>query len=259
MPGRWDLYDESGVLIETGEVMAGGRPMAQIPFVPFYGRRLDFMIGSPPLLDLAWMNVKHWQTQSDQDDSARFARKRLLVFSGLTDDGSMTIASSQAVKLPSGADAKVVQGSAESVSVGRSELEALEAQMIQSGAELLTANPGNRTATEVANDAEANKSDLQRIVENCEDALDQCLQFTAQRIGLPDGGHASLFKDFAGAAMDVTAQIPITMQQGGMLTKLTTIKEQIRRGVLSPDIDPVAELEAVRLEGPALGVMGAGQ
>ena len=46
------------------------------------------------------------------------------------------------------------------VAVGRSELQALEEQMIQTGAELLVSKPGQRTATESANDAEANKSEL---------------------------------------------------------------------------------------------------
>jgi hypothetical protein len=150
----------------------------------------------------------------------------------------------------------VVQGSAESVTVGRSELDALEAQMIQTGAELLTAKPGARTATEAANDAEANKSDLQRIVESFEDSVDQCLQLTAQWLGDPDGGHATLFKDFAaGSLSDATAQLLLSLQQAGVISKATLIKEQQRRAVLSPDIEPESELQAVEDEGPALGTM----
>jgi len=254
-PGAWELHEEAGsgfALVDRG-VMT----IPVIPFVPVYGRRLGFMRGVSPLLDLAYQNVKHWQHQSDQDDSARFARKRLLVFVGVdkSDLATVTASSDSALALPAG-DAKIVQGSAESVSVGRSELDALEAQMIQTGAELLTAKPGARTAFEAANDSEANKSDLQNIVESLEDSLDQALQRTADWYGLPDGGSVTLFKDFAaGGLSDASAQLLLAMQQGGVISTDTLIREQQRRGILSPDIDPAHEREVVAAEGPPLGAM----
>lgn len=257
-PGLWRLYEEKSggyTLIEEGTTT-----LKVIPFVPIYGRRLGFMIGYPPLLDLANLNVKHWQHQSTQDNSAEFARRRLLVFIGLDDVNDLTASSGQAIKLPVGGDAKIIQGSAESVTVGRAELDALEDQMIQTGAELLTKQPGDRTATEAANDAEANKSELQRIVETFEDSLDLALQYTAMWLGLPDGGNVSLYKDFLSMSMsEASAQMVLAMQQSGLITKRTAILEQQRRGVLSPDLVPEEELEAVELEGPALGTLEGGR
>lgn len=255
-PGAWAVWEEGPggyTLLESGTTTLQG-----IPFVPIYGVRRGFMHGHPPLLDLAHQNVKHWQQQSDQDDSTRFARKRLLVLIGINEqDDTITAGSNYAMKLPINGDAKVVQGSAESVTVGRSELEALEGQMIQTGAELLVSRPGDRTATEAANDAEANKSDLQRIVETFEDSLDQALQFTAMWLKLPDGGHASLFKDFAaGSLSEATAQLLLSLQQGGVITKATLIREQQRRGIIAADVDPEEELERVKEEGPTFGSLG---
>jgi hypothetical protein len=259
-PGAFQLWEEgaSGGYTLTDEgTMA---PLQAIPFVPYYGIRKAFMHGHPPLLDLAHQNVKHWQQQSDQDDSARFARKRLLVFSGVQDGelSSPTAGAAFALRFDNkDAKAQVVQGSAESVTVGRTELEALEAQMIQTGAELLVSRPGERTATEASNDAEANKSELQRIVESFEDALDQALQFTADWLRLPDGGSVSLFKDFAAASLsEATAQLLLNMQQGGVISKATLIREQQRRGILSPDIDPEEELGSAEADGPTLGTIG---
>lgn len=257
-PGRWELYEvnDKGVyqLIEGGVTT-----LSVIPFVPIYGKRVAFMQGRPPLLDLAHQNVKHWQQQSDQDDSARFARKRLLVFTGLDEESTLTASSAHAMKLPGGADAKVVQGSAESVTVGRAELESLEAQMIQTGAELLVKQPGQRTATESRNDAEANKSELQRIVEDFEDSLDMALQYTAMWLGMPDGGSVSLFKDFAVDGLaEASAQLVLSMNQGGLITKTTAVRELQRRGELSPDIDPEAEVALAESEGPPLGTAGGG-
>ncbi len=192
-----------------------------------------------------------------EDDSARFARKRLLVFSGLDETQNLTASSAQAIKLPVGGDAKVIQGSAESVSVGRSELDALELQMIQTGAELLSRQPGQRTATEASNDAEANKSELQRIVETFEDSLDLALQYTADWLNAGEGGKVSLFKDFAPASLsEASAQLMLSLQQGGIISKETVIRELQRRGILSPDIEPATEIALAAEDAPALGTIG---
>lgn len=255
-PGLWRVYEQNSSGWAELPEQGGTTTINVIPFVPIYGRRLAFMVGFPPLLDLANLNVKHWQHQSTQDNSAEFARRRLLVFIGLDETNDLTASSSEAIKLPLQGDAKIIQGSAESVTVGRAELDALEGQMIQTGAELLTKQPGDRSATEAANDAEANKSELQRIVETFEDSLDQALQLTAMWLGLPDGGSVSLFKDFAANSLsEATAQLLLSLQQGGIITKETLIREQQRRGILSPDIDPETELDAVAEEGPKLGAI----
>ena len=162
-----------------------------------------------------------------------------------------------AVRLPKDADAKIVEGSAESINVGRSELDALEQQMIQTGAELLVAKPGQRTATEASNDAEANKSSLQSLVEDFEDAMDQCLQFTADWLKAGEGGSVSLFKDFGAATLsDASAQLVFNMVGAGWLSKITGIKEMQRRGTLDAAVDPEQEIAAAEAEGPALGTIG---
>ena len=257
-PQAWELWEKA----KEGEyalIDEGANSLGRVPFVPFYGVRTGFMEGASPLQDLAHLSVKHWQHQSDQDDSARFARKRLLVFSGMESDEDVTAAANYALCLPTGGAAQVVQGSAESVTVGRTELEALEAQMIQTGAELLVQKPGQRSATESNNDAEANKSDLQRIVESFEDGLDSALQILADWLKLPQGGRVSLFKDYgAGSLSEASAQLVLAMHQTGLITAATALREQQRRGVLSAEMNPEDELEAVKEAGPALGLMQDG-
>lgn len=254
-PGTWEIHrnGKDGWALHD----SGTTTLDRIPFVFLVANPIGPMEGRPPLKDLAYLNVKHWQQQSDQDESARFCRKRLLVFTGLTSQDEITVASDMAVRLPKDADAKIVEGSAESIEVGRSELEALEQQMIQTGAELLVAKPGQRTATEASNDAEANKSSLQSLVEDFEDALDQCLQFSADWLKAGEGGSVSLFKDFGAATLsDASAQLVFNMVGAGWLSKVTGIKEMQRRGTLDPAVDPEQEIAAAEAEGPALGTIG---
>jgi hypothetical protein len=129
--------------------------------------------------------------------------------------------------------------------------------MIQTGAELLVAKPGQRTATEASNDAEANKSDLMRITEGFEDAINMALQFMGNWVGMPHGGSVSLFKDYGSLTLsDASAQLILSMQQGGLITRETAIREQQRRGLLDAELDPELELAAVEAEGPQLGGLG---
>ncbi len=258
-PGKWSVYMPGAKAEDDWTLEEGGvTTLAGIPFVPFYGKKLGFMYGVSPLLDLAHLNVKHWQSQSDQDTILHVARVPILAMIGASDDSSLTVGASSAVKLPQGADMKFVEHSGAAIDAGEKSLEKLEAQMVQTGAELLVMKPGEqKSATQANNDAEANKSDLQRITESFEDSLDQVLQLMADWVKEPQGGHASLFKDFgAGSLSDASAQLVLSMQQGGLITKQTAIREQQRRGMLAADIDPEEELDAVAEEGPPLGTLG---
>jgi hypothetical protein len=265
-PGAWAVY-MPGAKAEDDWVLEeeGSTTLKAIPFAPVYGRKRGFMDGVSPLLDLAYLNVKHWQSQSDQDTILHVARVPILALIGGDDPGvdgtggtQLTVGASAAVRLPKDGDLKFVEHTGAAIEAGAKSLEALEDQMIQTGAELLVQKPGQRSATEAANDAEANKSELQRITEGFEDSLDQALQFMAAWVKEPQGGHASLFKDFGAATLtEAGAQLVISMQQAGYITKATAIKELQRRGMLAADIDALMELDAVQEEGPALGTVGA--
>lgn len=259
-PGRYELWQEPEdktkgddyVLVEEGVTT-----LNVVPFVPFYGSREEFMEGAPPLIDLAWLNVKHWQSQSDQDNITHVARVPILAATGIDDDKwSLVVGSGTAVKLPTGSTLTYVEHTGAAISAGRDSLKDLEAQMIQTGAELLVKQPGDRSATEAANDADGNKSHLQRIAEQFEDALDAALQLMAQWLKLPEGGHVTLFKDFGAASLgQASGQLVLAMQQGGLISKPTAIREMQRRGELDAGIEPDEELAMVDTEGPALGDM----
>jgi hypothetical protein len=254
-PGMYQVYQK--VKDEFTLVEQGTTTLQVIPFVMFYGRKQAFMCGISPLLDLAYLNVKHWQHQSDQDDSARFARKRLLAFIGMEEGDTVVAGSHYAINIPMGGDVKVIQGSSESVATGRAELQSLEEHMVMTGAELLQPRAQTlKTATQSMSEDEANKCELQRITEQFEDGLDQIIALQCKWLNIPEAGNVSMFKGFAANTLsEASAQLVLTMQQGGLITKQTAVKEQQRRGILSADIDVDTELDSVEAEGPALGMM----
>jgi hypothetical protein len=161
-----------------------------------------------------------------------------------------------------GGDIKIVQGSAEAVTIGRTELQALEQHMIMTGAEILQPRADAlKTATQSVSEDEANKCELQRITEQFEDGLDMVVDLQCQQLGIKPAGNVTLFKDFAANMLsDASAQLIISMADGGFITKQTALIEMQRRGILSADIDPETELEEVDAQPPSLGTLdGNGQ
>lgn len=258
-PGAWQLWerqasgDKAWFLADSGTTS-----LAVIPFVPIYGRRMGFMDGRPPLLDLAYLNVKHWQSQSDQDTILHAARVPILSVRGVQDGFQLTIGGSTAVNLGDTphAELKWVEHSGAAIAAGKESLADLEGQMIQTGAELLVKTAGDRSATESAGDQEANKCDLQRLTEQMEDALDQALVFMAQygSVAPEAAGSVSLFKDFGAATLsDASAQLVADLNSRGIISRKTTLKELQRRGVIDATVDVEEEIAAAEEEGPTLG------
>lgn len=257
-PGKWATYRKA----EKGEWALheqGVTTLPVVPFVPVYGRREEFMVGSPPLMNLAHLNVQHWQDSSDQQRSVRFARVRIAAIVGGDPDATLTIGADYFLRLPAGASIEIAQGSAESVKIGREELTALEEQMRQTGAELLVIRPGLVTATQVHSENSVGMSALQRMGADCEDSIDAALQLMAQWVGEPEGGHVALFSDYGVATLsEASAQLLLTAKTSGVLSNETVIAEFKRRGILSADVDADDERERVAAEGPDVdGVTGA--
>lgn len=257
-PGAWEVWEKAERTTATGVdewsvIEAGTTGLGYIPFVPFYGARTGYMTARPPLLDLAYLNVKHWQSQSDQDTILHVARVPILAISGADDKTSLTIGGSSAVMLPVGGEMKWVEHTGAAIKAGQESLDALEEQMIQAGAELLVKKPGDRSATESANDAEGNKSDLQRITEGFEDSLDQALQMMADYANLGSGGHASLFKDFGATSLSqASGQLVLAMKDAGLISGETALAEMKRRGELAADVKFEDEQDKIGEEMPDL-------
>src|SRR5690606_30096105 len=120
--GSWTLYDEGTTTIDF------------IPLVTVYTNRTGFMMAKPPLLDIADLNIKHWQSQSDQDSILHVARVPLLAVSGVDGVSEVRVVAKAFMRLPTGAVAQWVEHSGAAISAGREPLHDLEEQMRVLGA-----------------------------------------------------------------------------------------------------------------------------
>jgi len=241
-PGGWATYRRSEsagaskddwLLHEEGTTTLKG-----IPFVPVYGKRKAFMIGVPPLEDLAQMNVEHWQSKSDQQTILHVARVPILFAKLLGTETEITVGANAAIKAEDrDADLKFVEHKGDAIEAGRKSLLDLEDQMRQAGAELLVIKPGNVTESQTLADNEQGTCALQRIAGGLEDAIDAALQFTADWVGEAEGGHVTVFKDFGALTLaEASADLLQKMNVAGTLSDETLFEEMQRRGMIRPDL-----------------------
>src|SRR3546814_6971269 len=72
-PGRWSLWRRADAVRDRpwrrhagGETSFGPPGFGTLPLVTVYAERTGYLTARPPLLDLAWLNLAHWQSSSDQ-------------------------------------------------------------------------------------------------------------------------------------------------------------------------------------------------
>jgi hypothetical protein len=79
----------------------------EIPLLPVYINRTDFMRASPPLAKLAELNIAHWQSSSDQRNILHVARVPILFGAGVRRRRQNAIGASEMVKFNSNPAAKL--------------------------------------------------------------------------------------------------------------------------------------------------------
>ena len=241
---EWQIHDK------------GVRSLVEIPFVPVYGERLGFMRARPPMIEMAHLNVEHYQSSSDQQTILHVARVPILTAVGAGEGFELQIGAKTATNLKAGASLAYVEHSGAAIGAGKDSIDALEERMRQAGAELLVITPGNITATQVGTENAVGMCALQRIVQSAEDAIDMALQYMAKMIGEPEGGNITIFNDFAAASLaEASAQILLTANGSGKVSDETLHGELQRRGILAPGKTWVEEKALIDEQGPAPGTM----
>lgn len=171
-----------------------------IPLVTFYAHREGFMMGKPPLLDLAHLNIAHWQSSADQRHILTVARFPILACSGATaDDGDPVIVGPNKVLYNNDPAGRFyyVEHTGAAIDSGRQDLLDLKEEMAGYGTQFLKKQPGTATATGRALDSAESISSLAAMVTVAEDAIAQALDITAEWMRLTqEGGSVELVKTF---------------------------------------------------------------
>jgi hypothetical protein len=243
-PGRYDLYTLGHDVVEFSAT--GGYSLTEIPLVPIYSNRRGLLISQPPLLDIANLNITHYQRQADLIHALHIAAMPTLVLEGWDDTtGSATMGVNYAIAMQPGNKAYYVQADATSFDAQMAELESLASQMSTLGVTKLF---GQKFVAESAEakriDQAQSNSVLSIISQELESALNQAFAFAAEYVGM-EPPEITIDRDFdyyrlIGQDVAVLSQL----NEAGKISDAMLL-EILRRGEVLPDnINIEDELEA---------------
>lgn len=262
--GRVRIYEEreqpdktkAWVLVEEYTTTSG-----VVPVLALYTHQTGFMTGEPMLLDLAYLNIAHWQSDSDQRNLLHTARVPILFASGLgdTDDAEQSfelrLGSGSLVRGPQGSTLEYVEHTGKALESGAKDLEVLEQRMAVIGMDAMTRQPGNVTATARALDQTEQSSPLQVVAQQLEQCIEGILDLFGQwlELGMDSGGSVTVHKDFGISQRDAEdVKNLITMRAAGDISRQTFWEELKRRGLLRDEFEGATEMELIELESAGL-------
>jgi hypothetical protein len=240
----WTLEADSTVDLEV------------IPLIPVYGEHVDFMQGKPPMLEIANLNVTHWQSDSDQRHILHVARVPILFGSGLGDDERgdfhIEIGPNTMTRGPQGSDMKFVEHSGAGIEAGSNDLEVLERRISKLGLNMvLKRQAGDTTATSRALDQSEADSPLSMFARHIEKKLEAMFNLFGLFLNLgPDGGgDITVYKDFSITMRDGDDIKALgDMRARGDISRKTYWEELKRRNLLGDDFDDESEVDLLELE-----------
>lgn len=227
--------------------------LGYIPLVVSYAltSKTGDLAAQCPLEDLAHLNLRHYQSQSDQDTSLHYARVPFLHFAGFdkAEVEKIIAANNAFVSKNPAAAIKWVEPTGGALNAGSKDLEALENRMDVMGADLLVQKPGNPTATAKAIDTAEKMSDLQSMVVSLGQALEQGYRIASDWMGIMDPAiEVKLNTDF-GLSLNDVGELNFLLQSrlAGEISQDLFYAEIQRRGLFD-QFDPEEEKNRLALE-----------
>lgn len=234
------------------QLTAQNRPLDFVPVVPFITKRNELTNAiEPPLMELAYLNVKHWQSQSDQDNITNIARVPLLAIYSNDEVKQLAIGGS-AVHLPTGSSMQFVEHSGQAIASGVESLKDLEEQMKTAGAKLLTKTALAMTDSQARDEAGKEISQLRLLANRFEDAIDLALEYTGHWLGIAKEqvGNVQISGNIEND-LDPSASMAsvIQLRNAGVISNQSTFDEAKRRGLLADGLEWEAEQSRLQSEG----------
>lgn len=212
-------------------------PLGYVPIFTAYAAKTGFMTAEPPLEDMAWLNMRHWQSSSDQNNILHIARVPFIFAKGFQEGelsnteigvNRMIVASNE------NADMKHVEHTGQAIGAGRQDLRDIEQQMAALGADLvLNKSVARQTATAREIDRSESLSVIQIALRNLETLLENLYRTAGELIGVD----ASLVSVTIGADLNMV-QDPnptdalLKLRELG-LSEEVILAEAQRRGLLA--------------------------
>ena len=251
-PGQFEIHRKDS---ETGDYKLfdeGSTSLSEIPFSVAYSNRVNLMESRPPMEDIAELNLKAYQVQSDLDNQLHISAVPMLAFYGFPQSSEEVSAGpGEAIAFPAEGRAEYIESKGTSYKAQFDRLHQLEAQINELG---LAAVLGQKLSAETAEakkiDRSQGDSTMQVVAQQVQDLIDNSLQFHAQYLNNNQAGSSFVNRDFLASRLD-PQEIGSLLQlfTSGTITQETLLKQLHEGEVLGDEFDVEEELEATQMGG----------
>ena len=245
-PGGFEIHrkNEKGTYQMFDE---GTTSLSEIPFSVAYSNRLNLMESRPPMEDIAELNLKTYQIQSDLDNQLHISAVPMLGFFGFPQSSEEVSAGpGEAIAFPSDGRAEYIEPSGKSFDAQFKRLEQVASQINELG---LAAVLGQKLSAETAEakkiDRSQGDSTMQVVAQQMQDMIDNSLLYHAKYLGTNESGSCFVNRDFLASRLDPQdISSLLSLYTAGTITQETILKQLVEGEVLGDEFDVEEELQA---------------
>lgn len=247
-PGKFRLYRKQPSkggdwsLVEEGQTS-----VPDIPFAVAYANRTGLLESTPPLEEVAWLNLKAYRCDSDQSNLLHIsATPRQFLYGVPAELDEIDAGPESAIALPQDARVEFVEPAGISFEARFKQLDRIEAQINQLGlAAILGQKMAAETAASKSIDRSQGDSALMNVALQLQDLIDNCLKFHATYLGIGEAGNSMVNTDFVSQRLEPAHMAELLkLRIAGDITQETLLIQLADGEVFHDDFDVDAELEA---------------
>jgi len=230
------------------KVDEGTTSLGEIPFSVAYANRLNLLESRPPMSDIAELNLKAYQIQSDLDNQLHISAVPMLAFYGFPQSSEeVTAGPGEAIAFPADGRAEYIEPAGRSYDAQFKRLDVLSNQINELG---LAAVLGQKLSAETAEakriDRSQGDSTMMVVAQQMQDMIDNCLQFHGQYINA-EAGSCFVNRDFLSQRLEPQEiQALLQLYTSGSITQETLLKQLHEGEVLGDEFDVEEEIESTQ-------------
>lgn len=247
-PGAFEIHQKN----QRGEFVVvdeGRTSLSEIPFSVAYSNRLGLLESRPPLADIAELNLKQYQVQSDLDNQLHISAVPMLAFYGFPQaTEEVSAGPGEAIAFPAEGRAEYIEPGGRSYEAQFKRLEQVAQQINELG---LAAVLGQKLSAETAEakkiDRSQGDSTMMVIAQQMQDLIDNCLVFHAEYMQERSVGSSFVNRDFLASRLEPQEiQALLQLYSAGSITQKTLLDQLAEGEVLGDEFDVEEELEATQ-------------
>lgn len=256
-PGAYEIYeiDETPTRTDLILVEEGTTTLDFVPLIPYclLPRDSDFFNGKPPLYDIAELNLKLYQKQSEKDEAMHKANMAVLSIQELNPTKRPDKESpAPVVRIGPNTcfwnvNASFIEPSGSALGQTQADIEKLELTIEKKTLAFQSGYAAPPTATEIARDSATAQASLGSMARAKESIVQQLFDTWCLYMNAPGkGGTITVNKKIVEVGMsEAKAGLLLQIRAAGEITRQTFLEELRKGDVLSKDFDVDAEVEAL--------------